>query len=210
MSKKSNHNTQGNEAKQSSRVASHFFWQIAEGAGDFLREMANLRDDGVARFQQRYDPFFNRYEKSELLQLRDELRALWTGGKKMPETLAADWDEDLAAASGTLLEEWICNRWLRRTRGGLVIFFGAIQADPYALPALLAYSAYLCGKRMRVCLNGDCPAPYFVAGRRDQRYCSTECAAPAKLAAKRRSWHRHKRQWLKQRKRAKTRRRTKQ
>jgi hypothetical protein len=210
MSKKSNHNAQRNGAKESSRVASRFFWRIAEGAGDFLREMANLRDDGIVRFQQRYDPYFNRYEKSELLQLRDELRALWTGGKQMPETIAADWDEDLAAASGTLLEEWICNRWLRRNRGGLVILFGDIQADPYVLPALLAYSAHLCRKRMQVCLNGDCPAPYFVASRRDQRYCSHECAAPAMRAAKRRSWHRHKGQWLKQRKRTKTRRRTKQ
>lgn len=204
--------TQRDVAKRSSRVQSRLFWRIADGAGDFLREMANLRDDnnGIARFQERYQPFFLSYEKPELLRLRDELRALWTGGKQMPTELAAVWDEEYAAGTGTLLEEFVCNRWLRGTRGGLVILMGEIQPDPYALPALLAYSVHLSSDRMRVCRNRDCPAPYFVAGRRDQRFCSIECATPAKRAAKLRSWHRNKRKWSNRRKRAKTPRRTKQ
>ena len=31
-------------------------------------------------------------------------------------------------------------------------------------------------KRARVCQNPDCPTPYFVAGRRDAKFCSHRCA----------------------------------
>ena len=40
----------------------------------------------------------------------------------------------------------------------------------------------------KVCKNKKCPAPYFVAKRRDQRYCSAKCAGPAKRAAKLKWW----------------------
>jgi hypothetical protein len=32
-------------------------------------------------------------------------------------------------------------------------------------------------KRARVCLNPECPAPYFIAGRRDAKFCSHGCAS---------------------------------
>ena len=189
-------------AKRSSSAGSQIFWGISDHAPEFLQELANLREDGIVRFQQKYAPSFDRCEKSEILKLREELRALWTGGKHMPATLAAVWDEK--RAPGTPLGEFICNRWLRACRGGLVILMGEIQPDFEAPLALLAYCAHLCMNRMRVCGNEDCPAPYFVAERRDQRFCSSACAAPSKRAAKLRSWRKHKDQWPSQRKRIKS------
>jgi hypothetical protein len=217
--------TQQNVAKRSSRVARRFFWRFAGHAPVLLREAANLRDDGISRFQQQYSPFFDRYQKADLLHLRDELRALWTVGRRMTPGVALAWKQALRDLEkqrerapqefGNLtLQEFICGGWLRRAHGGQVVFWEGrkreISPDPYELPALLAYSAYLCGDKLRVCRNRDCPAPYFVAGRRDQLYCTAECAAPAKRAAKLRSWHRHKRKWPSQRKRAKSPRRAKQ
>jgi hypothetical protein len=35
----------------------------------------------------------------------------------------------------------------------------------------------LAEKRTRVCQNQTCPAPYYVAGRRDSKFCSHPCAA---------------------------------
>lgn len=169
-----------------------------------LREVANLHEDGVVRFERRYAPHFDRYTKSELFHLRDELRTLWTRGKHMPDVVATVWDEKQAAATGTSLEQFICNAWLSRVRRGFQMnLWGEIEPDPSELSAWLAYAFVLCGDRMRMCRNRDCPAPYFVAGRRDQRYCSAECAAPAKLAAKRRCWHLHKREWTSRSKRRK-------
>lgn len=42
---------------------------------------------------------------------------------------------------------------------------------------------------MRVCLNPDCPARYFVADRRSQKFCSEKCAEPARREYKRRWWN---------------------
>lgn len=41
---------------------------------------------------------------------------------------------------------------------------------------------------MRVCPNPECPARYFVAGKRSQKYCSKACAAPAQRELKRTWW----------------------
>ncbi len=45
------------------------------------------------------------------------------------------------------------------------------------------------GRRAKRCGNENCPAPYFFAKRATQKYCSDECAAPAKREAKLRWWH---------------------
>jgi hypothetical protein len=189
---------QRNRSKRSSATEARFFWQIARGAAEFLQEMANLREDGVRRFEQKYAPSFDRYDTPKLLELRDELRALWTNGKQMPPSLNAVWDNEKAAATGILLNEFICNRWLRASGGGLVVLMGEIQPDINSPLALLAYCAHLRSDKMKVCANEDCPSPYFI-GRRGQRYCSSKCAGPAKRAAKLRSWHEHKNKWPSQR-----------
>lgn len=46
--------------------------------------------------------------------------------------------------------------------------------------------------RIRRCPDPSCPARYFLAGRRSQKYCSTACAAPAQRKFKR-DWWRKKR-----------------
>ena len=207
--------TQRNRTKRSS-----FLRQLSKHAPELLREAANLREDGIGRFRQHYAPYFNHYEEQELLLLRDELRALWTHGRKMPQPLSIAWKQlshDLEREpekyDPLTLREFICTRWLGRTHGGILVYWQGrtrqLEPDPFELPALLTYCSLLCGDMLRVCRNRDCPAPYFVASRRDQRYCSTECAAPAKRAAKLRSWHKHKRKWPSQRKRAKVSRRNK-
>jgi len=45
---------------------------------------------------------------------------------------------------------------------------------------------------LRTCQNPDCPAPRFVARRKDQVFCSSDCSA---LLAKRRWWAKHGEEW---------------
>jgi len=45
--------------------------------------------------------------------------------------------------------------------------------------------------RSRRCQNRECPAPYFWARRRTQKFCSSICAGPAKRKAKRRWWRKN-------------------
>ena len=198
--------TRQKQGEMSSQVACRFFWRIARGAPGFLREVANLRNDGLKRFRKRYSPFFDRYKDFEFVYTIDELRAVWTSGREKSTPVQIAWEKHLQSDPDSTLtvQELFCNRWLRLAKGGLLIFWDEqkreIGPDFYELPALLAYCCYLCGDRLRVCQNRTCPARYFVAGRRDQLYCSPDCAVPATRESKLRSWHRHKREWASGRK----------
>jgi len=41
---------------------------------------------------------------------------------------------------------------------------------------------------LRFCCNPDCDAPYFIANKRSQKYCHTECSRPAQRKSKRKWW----------------------
>jgi len=58
--------------------------------------------------------------------------------------------------------------------------------------------------RARYCQNPDCPAPYFFAARRSQKYCSDICALPAQREFKGRWWVEHGNRWREQRPKART------
>jgi hypothetical protein len=49
--------------------------------------------------------------------------------------------------------------------------------------------------RARYCANPECPAPYFFVKRKNQRYCSEICAAPAQRELKRQWWAEHGEEW---------------
>jgi hypothetical protein len=59
-------------------------------------------------------------------------------------------------------------------------------------PSALEAALYFLQDRLRGltkhCGNPDCPAPYFIAKKRWQRYCSEECAGPAARESKRQWW----------------------
>ena len=54
--------------------------------------------------------------------------------------------------------------------------------------------------RARRCQNPTCPAPYFLAARRDQKYCNEKCS---RLVANRRWWDQHGAEWRRDHKSAK-------
>jgi hypothetical protein len=59
---------------------------------------------------------------------------------------------------------------------------------PTPFEAALWYFEESIGDRAKKCLNQDCPAPYFIATKRWQKYCSEACAGPANREAKRKWW----------------------
>jgi len=42
--------------------------------------------------------------------------------------------------------------------------------------------------RARRCANPECPAPYFFASKKGQKYCTSKCSAPSQREQKRRWW----------------------
>ena len=66
------------------------------------------------------------------------------------------------------------------------------EADAFGQVLLRAVDV---ADRMRRCPTPACAAPYFIAQRRSQRYCSDACALPAQREFKRIWWREHGNQW---------------
>ena len=134
-----------------------------------------------------------RYSASQLELYRDELRLLWHPIDDIPERDFDDWQHWRSVRPAATPGEMICNRWLSRSEGGLAVVWESNRREliPLAadLPAHIAYGCLLMGERLRFCRNPQCGAPYFIRLKRGQKYCSNECAWPAKKESKRKWWH---------------------
>lgn len=123
---------------------------------------------------------------------------------KRTKKLYANWEEDCLRKESSLpygevnpstLEETICEHWLKlepvwwrvlwekRTR--------TIGIQPKCLPAMLAATCLRVVEELGFCRNPKCSRRYFFLQRRDQLYCSSECAKPARRASKLRWWREH-------------------
>jgi hypothetical protein len=51
------------------------------------------------------------------------------------------------------------------------------------------------GSKAAVCQHAECPGHYFFASRKNQKFCSPECALPAQRAFKRKWWAKNGRRW---------------
>lgn len=70
-------------------------------------------------------------------------------------------------------------------------YWAEIEASRVDAFLLVLHRALHVVDRMRYCPNPECPAPYFIAKRRSQKYCSEICALPAQREFKRRWWAEH-------------------
>jgi hypothetical protein len=182
-----------------------------------IRELANLRDEAVSieRFARRWPHIAEQPQSfpqgfsigrkgttlpkslEYVIGLRNYVREIWTGGPDANALLTAFFltsspITDLIrpnstsnnsvsipsfplAPVGKFEADW--------RRGGLV----------YRPETELQEALYLmlqCSNRAKVCANPDCPAPYFIAKKPRELYCSTECVKPFQRKWKRDWWKR--------------------
>jgi hypothetical protein len=129
----------------------------------------------------------------ELGQLRETLRYMW----KEPDLRTRDWIAynlrfyELLGVDFTLLNPEVTGR----------------QLPPPTPFEQCVLHLRKCVDRARYCTNPSCPAPYFFARRRGQRYCSDACAVPGQREFKRRWWDEHGDKWRSKRKKARRKRR---
>lgn len=170
-----------------------------------LSEFANLRDEDVEKFRTKYPNFLvsktlteggwiegvvhrlggsgpglisgralmiaetiRKLQPTPSLRTRDMLRLIWKG-----DSDANDYLKVLLSGSRTQFD------W---NRGELV--YGPQNELEEAIYALFRNS-----RLARVCENTDCPAPFFIAKRKSQRYCGEECASVYQKAWKRKWWN---------------------
>jgi hypothetical protein len=152
-----------------------------------LLELANLHDAGVERFLQGPFPqkapiqgwgaLFSEETVRSILEARNELRELWDAGT--PATR----------------KEQILTGWLRRgpTDSLLPRWKGrtlSLSPNYVNLRALLFIGIMHRSARFARCHNPGCPAPYFLAKRRSQKFCERgDCTAYAQRKYALKWWH---------------------
>jgi hypothetical protein len=181
-------------------------------AKDFLVTVANLRDDkdGLRRLRSRFPDVLDQVNrtmvatyspkvyrpgspehdewarKSWLMPLRDTLRAIW----QTPDPRAKEWG--LFRISQDFFLQGHPDMIQRSTSNGtdfLLSWEPPTRTEQFLLE-LMKWADFL-----RYCANPDCAAPYFIAAKRDQKYCHTECARPTQRESKRRWWAKNGKQW---------------
>lgn len=180
----------------------------SQKAKDFLISLANLRDDKdglrqlrfkfpavmeavsrtvVATYsagQKVYRPGSPQHDewarKSWLIPLRDTLRALW----RAPDVRTKRWG--LSRISQDFFLQGDPNTVHRPGGQGSSDFLLSWQPPTPTERFLLALMEW--ADLLKFCANEDCQARYFIATRRDQKYCCSDCAEAVDRASKRRWW----------------------
>lgn len=147
-------------------------------------------------FRKEWGRFLGDETDDDLTELRDELRWYWEHG---PEALVYLATRLLVRphAPGT-------NRlWKFKLRRG-----GVLTVPPlFDLPRALAYAILDLAPRLGFCANPDCRSPYFLKGRRTQRFCDRpDCVRFGQRQYKKNWWEKRGKEWRASRRRKKSKR----
>ena len=177
--------------KKSSKILGVIERHEAEG---LLVEWANLRDNDARaclKLLSRYAEVFKDtlpISSLALLSYRDTLRKAWDA----PDRRRRDWHmfefrhafefSKRLKAAGENIEQL----WREGNRERMLELMEPPLITP--LEAVAFYFQTVIADRARHCGGPECPAPYFIAVKRWQKYCSPECAGPATRESKRQWW----------------------
>jgi hypothetical protein len=123
------------------------------------------------------------FREPDILRLRNLLRDAWRGGSTVQQSI----DELLGLSSPSLVGGYFAERsptisadWLRAS----LVF---LPRDEFQAAC---YTLLRSSNLAKFCANPDCPAPYFIAKRATQRYCSPDCLKPFQKQWKLDWWNR--------------------
>lgn len=189
----------------------------------FLVEMANLQEslEAIKRFRERFTGFIPPYDPGWIARLVEKNERLAKELSEIPDHVSLE--EIEASAWIVTLMLMLRNIWTepdrRQKEWGVFAFryalykyeddtltserlFGILldPAKSFRIPPPTPFEqalSYLIkvGDKARYCANPECPAPYFFVQRKNQRYCSEICAAPAQRELKRQWWAEHGDEW---------------
>lgn len=173
-----------------------------ERAEKFLAEVANLRDDNeaIGRFLAKYADLLPSHAGAVTADLGSD--------DSMRKAMALRYNLERVENPGAMyfytVREELRSAWRQPTAlsrqislMGLLWQYAtghpqSIHADPFTVMLVRALQI---ADRMRYCGNSSCPAPYFVARRRSQKYCGDACSLPAQREHKRSWWLEHGEEW---------------
>jgi hypothetical protein len=176
-----------------------------EGVLAFTRLYGLLDPNGKYYWEDPPDHKFS-FRVASWLEYQKYFQGYWDGNSD-----GANWDVVRTSLETDLMPSQVIGIGDRH-QGIIVNYLSGLGPRPYISLAATTLWQYLCALLifhsvgdLRHCENPDCPAPRFIARRKDQIFCSGDCAG---LVAKRRWWAKHGEEWRKRRKQNKLKRRT--
>jgi hypothetical protein len=180
----------------------------ASQAKRFLIELANLVPDGksVSRFQTCCGEMMPRKLSLSVGRKTTLLNVVFDGNIKVPIEIfmLQNGLRNIWRAKDPRTKAWgvfrvIDEIEMQRANPPSLISLGALSWSHSQIMALPAPSAFeqameylrKHGHLAQVCAYTECPAPYFFAIRRSQKYCSAKCAEPSQRQFKCQWWAKH-------------------
>ena len=155
---------------------------------DAVKWLANLGEshEEWVEFLKKHPHYLNWQES--LLGFRDQVRKLWRGGEMANEIArrllleeevhhGPEGEKPLAFSPARVNVDW--------DRGELVLDYKALNVFHASIYELLRVSRFA-----KVCARRGCPAPYFIAEKITQQYCSDDCKYEARKAVQNAYWER--------------------
>jgi hypothetical protein len=196
-----------------------------------LIELANLRDDpaGFERFNRRWPTFIHVPDNDlpytlaapitgilnlpnrflHMWQRRQDLRKIWRGNTDTlkavlspgtpPEELQPEEQVDYVTKN----ESDAAGEWAWPPQVELDWQRSQLVYLPRTGFQKAVYELFRKSRLARVCANPDCAAPYFIASRASQQYCSDGCAEVFQRESKRQWWEKRGKEWRRNRSRRK-------
>jgi hypothetical protein len=124
----------------------------------------------------------------DLIETRDLLRRVWTA----PERRSREWYSfhlRLMFYGWEARADFIRNHPVSTITDpgwSKLSYFDPPPVTPFE--ASVFYLQTSIAERAKRCGNSDCPAPYFIAVKKWQKFCSEKCAGPANRESKRQWW----------------------
>ena len=126
-------------------------------------------------------------------QMREALREIWRGNSEKLTLVLFGSVYDVEPDPQALWPPQLKVDWQR----GEFVYVPRSEFDR------AVYRLFRSSALAKVCANPDCPAPYFIAGRTTQQFCSEKCSGVLQKEHKRRWWKEHGPKWRRDRSRGK-------
>jgi hypothetical protein len=162
---------------------------------ELLLNLVNLPDHYCEQFRRRFGNLYRLPgDDPLLLECRNQLRRLWSGDR----------------SAGFLLESWVRQANRSAEPSWVLTVFGdgqhGVRPNVHVFPLSLAFGATELASKMALCANPDCPARYFLKGRKSQRFCDRPaCAVYGQREHKKTWWRKHSQEWKAKRERLRAR-----
>jgi hypothetical protein len=215
MQAKTNHYQYSSEASSSIKLEDAICLlgreMVPDHGESFLAELANLKQtdsEAISRFLKKYPKFV-------IPPQMESGKALLASGSPAA-TLGLTKVNDSLPRAMFNIQHLLRSAWKRPTPferevsleltkytvcASLVKGFSAQQQiwQVFGNIFIALMAATRLADRFRYCENPNCPAPYFIAKRRTEKYCAEVCANVAQRKQKKAWWSEHGEEWRKNR-----------